>query len=151
MRTLAIISLITLSLCGCKEGHYTIDVTRVIKNETSHNIVIGVFYRGEVREEITIGPFGIDSDQQICSGERGRLVNCDITLWRVSDSVRVTFDGNRFFTYCGTQETCLINSKNIMDLNVEGENASGYVETSRGIYEFPLTETDYESADPIDG
>jgi len=151
MRTLTIIILVTFSLCGCKEDQYSVDVTRVIRNETSHNISISVFENGEVIEEIIINSFGADTTQQICNGERGRLVDCDIILARVSDSVRVTFNNEKFVTYCRTQETCLINDKNIMDLNVEGENSSGYEEIASGIYEFSLTEADYGFAEPIDG
>ena len=144
-------SIILLAVMFSCEDPYTLDVTRIIQNETNHTVEIKLFAEGQVVEEIILNAFEADTTHTICNGERGRLVNCKIIMATISDSVQVVFDNQRSFTYCGTLETCMINDKNIMALDVEGENNTGYVETSPGVFVFTFTEDDYNIAEPISG
>ena len=146
-----IISIVLLVSQFSCEKRYPVPATRIIHNETNHAVEVKLFYTGQIVEEIAIPSSGADTMKMTCTRERGRLLYCDIIPARISDSVQVVFDNQRSFTYCGTLETCMINNKNIMALNVEGENNTGYVETSPGVFVFTFTEDDYNIAEPISG
>ena len=146
-RNLIWVNLIFLVITiGCLEDQYSIDATRIIKNETSHSLVLKIFESGGIRETIQISSHNSDTAYQMCNGEKGRLIDCDIVFANVGDSVQVIFDHKRILTYCVLEEMCFVNGKNIMYLDVEGENTSGYEKVAEGVFQFSITSEEYNLA-----
>ena len=149
MKAFFIVTLIFLS--ACREEASSFEVARIIDNETDHNIRI-IAYNGEfVSQTITIAPFESDTANAICETARGSLAFCDLVFSLDHDSVTVLFDETRYITYCSQQFGCTINGKNIMELNPFRNNEDGYEEVSKSVFAFPITEEDYNLAEPIGG
>ena len=149
MKTFFIVTLIFLS--ACREEASSFEVTRIIENETGHNIRI-IAYNGEfVSQTIAIAPFESDTVSAVCETARGSLAFCDLVFSLDHDSVTVLFDEERYITYCSQQFSCTINGKNIMELNPFGNNEDGYEEVSKGFFAFPITEEDYNLTELIGG
>ena len=149
MKAFFIVTLIFLS--ACREEASSFEVTRIIDNETDHNIRI-IAYNGEfVSQTIIIEAMKSDTSSSVCATDRGRLAACDLVFSLDHDSVTVLFDEDRYITYCSQQFGCVINGKNIMELNPFGSNENGYEKVSEGIFTFPITEEDYNLSEPTGG
>lgn len=138
-----------LTIQSCKEEQSTFDVTRIIKNETDHILLITVYDEGDISESILIGAMDADTADEKCGTERGRIAFCDLVWGRERDSVSIFFGEEKYLTYCSEKWGCLINDKNILGLNVLTDNQEGYVEFSDNVYVFSITQEEYDIAEPI--
>lgn len=148
MRAFPFLLLLCMNISCEKYNSNEKHITRIIKNETDHTILIVTFANGASLDSIHILPGNQISDQTICSTER-HIIYCNLVWTYERDSVSVVFDNDRFITYCGAAFGCVINAKNMMFFDYLGNEQMGYVESVENVFEFSITDEDYVYSIPL--
>ena len=145
--------LILILTVGCllisREKEYLIKATRILKNDTSHQIAIKAYKEGDLVNSVLIDPFGADTLSASCTETRGQLIGCELLFTEFSDSVIVDFDSSRRLVYCGRSLFCLVNDKSLRSAFLNQQEKDGYDQIEKDLYVFTFTEDDFIAASEI--
>ncbi len=150
MKHLLIVVCLMLLITACHDDP-VINVTRIIKNNTEKVVNIKVYSQDFLVEDFIISSFNADTLSAQCAYAMGILQSCSPS-WVVEgyDSAQVIFDNQKRITYCLIDSSCdYINGKNMLFLNPESTDGSGYIESEKDVFIFTIEESDYELAEPI--
>lgn len=134
---------VTILFVSCDPGE-VFNVTRIIANNTSHDLSIEVYRDEELSESYSIKAFESDTTSGTCSTGPAELCFGDGWEHHGADSVIVSFNDERAITYCGTSFGCLINGKSIMDSLFDFEKVD------KNTFLFEITNEEYDVAIPFE-